>query len=531
MARKVVDLTIRLKDGVTGTLNKINSGLKNTQAVAVGLAKAAAVGFAAIGTAAAAVGVAVNKAFQFETAQVQLKSLLGSTEAAQKRFEELKRFSAETPFQLQGILQASRLLTVFSENAMGGADSLRSIGDAAAVSGQSIEDVSFWVGRAYSMLKGGKPFGEAAMRLQEMGILTAAGRTEIENMVKAGAPLEETFGRLQEELGRFDGGMKALSETGAGLVSTLKDNWTIAVAEFGEELMVLSKDSIQEAIDQVKRLTESGDIAYWASEAARTFSFLKDAIESIAGPISKVVNAVTGGIRAIGGFIGGVAGGVSSGEGFGAIRAGIEQARIANDEYKARKDAFKKAYQEERQIRKLQAESLTQEEFSARDSEIKEETQAQKEAIKEVAEEADIAVASAGETFADSLSEAFEEKLPEISSDILSAGIAAPVAAAVAPDGGGGIQDLGGATDLFSALTRGGELGGLTSGKALEEIKELLHGSPEQMAEALQAAMEEVFSSPIEIEAESLRSELGQMKDILDDMLELQADRLGGVLN
>jgi len=294
MAKKVISLTIKLKDGVSGVLKRINGGIMRTTAAFKtmgklgasafrGLAKVGAVAMGALTASILAVGASVKTAFKFETAKVQLKALLGSMEAATARFNELREFSAKTPFQLPGILKASRLLTVFSEGALGGAKSLESIGDAAAVAGQDISDVAFWIGRAYSMLKGGKPFGEAAMRLQEMGILTAKGRDEIEKMVKAGAPFEKTFARLEQEMKRFEGGMKDLSATGDGLISTLKDNWTIAVATFGNAFMDAAKGGITTMIETIQRLVKDGTITKWAEQAKSAFDLIAETAKIIAG--------------------------------------------------------------------------------------------------------------------------------------------------------------------------------------------------------------------------------------------------------
>lgn len=294
MASKVVNLTIKLKDGVSGVLARIRGGIGRTatgfkvlSGIGVkafkGLAVAGVASFGVLTAAALAVGKAVKTAFSFETAKVQLKALLGSMDAAVERFNELREFSAKTPFQLPGILKASRLLTVFSEGALGGAKSLEAIGDAAAVAGQDISDVAFWVGRAYSMLKGGKPFGEAAMRLQEMGILTAGGRDEIEKMVKAGASFEDTFARLEKELQRFKGGMKDLSATGDGLISTLKDNWTIAVATFGNAFMDAAKGGITTMIETIQRLVQDGTITKWAEQAKKALDLIAETAKIIVG--------------------------------------------------------------------------------------------------------------------------------------------------------------------------------------------------------------------------------------------------------
>lgn len=341
MADKRVNLIISLKDGVSSGLSKIRSGFASVGEAAQKLYFTSKVVAAGIKTAFSAIAGPIQKAFDFETAKVQLKSLLGSVSEASQRFEELKKFSAETPFQLPDILKASRLLTVFSEGALGGAESLRSIGDAAAVSGQNISDVSFWVGRAYSMLKGGQPFGEAAMRLQEMGILTSAGRQEMEELQKSGAKFSVVWNRLNKDLNRSSGGMAELSQTGNGLVSTLKDNWTIAVATFGDTFLDLSKNVLSSAIDSIKRFTEDGSIERWASntkifiqDVITATKALKPAFDVLLGAGKKIA----AGVRASGAYAGGFAGTLASG---GNIKEAFsfagESAKNAQFEFEARK--------------------------------------------------------------------------------------------------------------------------------------------------------------------------------------------------
>ena len=278
--------------------NAIKSGIASASRslnVLKGVAIRVAAGIAA---AFAAIAATVKKAFDFERAKVQLKTLLGSADAADKRFSELKMFSAKTPFQLEGILEADRHLTTFSEGLLGGAKSLKLVGDAAASTNNSIESVSFWFGRAFSMLKAGKPFGEAAMRLQEMGILSAKARNEMENLQKSGAGADKIYSVLTRDFARFNGGMEDLSQTGHGLFSTLKDNWTLALAEFGEKFADIAKRDIQTLISAIQNLRENGSIEAWATQTLR---FLKAVGHGIA-TVAKPFRALFGGGQKSGGM-------------------------------------------------------------------------------------------------------------------------------------------------------------------------------------------------------------------------------------
>ena len=155
-----------------------------------------------------------------EIASVQFKVFTGNAIAARKHVKELTDFAARTPFQFEQVAQASRLLKTFDADMTAGAQTLRIIGDAAAGVSAEFGEVAMWFGRAIDALKAGRPFGEASARLQELGILSGTARGEIERLASEGG---DAIGALVEVFEKFDGSMKDLSETTAGLESTGKD--------------------------------------------------------------------------------------------------------------------------------------------------------------------------------------------------------------------------------------------------------------------------------------------------------------------
>lgn len=161
---------------------------------------------------------------QFETFETQFTTLLGSVDAAKERLEDLSRFGVETPFELPEVVEGSRLLQTFGGDALAATENLRMVGDLAAGVNQPIQSLAFWIGRMYSALQGGQPFGEAAMRLQEMGVLTPELRTEMEKLQKSGAEGNEIWERFSEVAGgKFAGNMERLSKTFQGVMSNLAD--------------------------------------------------------------------------------------------------------------------------------------------------------------------------------------------------------------------------------------------------------------------------------------------------------------------
>lgn len=159
-----------------------------------------------------------------ETSTLQFTTLMGDAEKARQHVEGLFRFAAETPFETGPIINASRLLQTFGGDALNSEANLRLVGDAAAAAGRDIGEVAFWVGRAYSSIQAGKPFGEAAMNLQEMGVMSATARARLEELQKSGASADEVWAAFTDELHKFDGAMKLQAGTWQGLTSTISDN-------------------------------------------------------------------------------------------------------------------------------------------------------------------------------------------------------------------------------------------------------------------------------------------------------------------
>lgn len=179
---------------------------------------------AAVGAAAAGIFRGIQSNIQFEKFEAQFATLLGSTAAAQKQIAALSTFAAKTPFELPGVITAQKNLLVLGGAAAATQENLTLVGNAAAAAGQPIEEVSFWISRAYSAMQNGQPFGESAMRLQEMGILGGEARVMLEELQKEGAKGPELWAKFASSINAPTDAMDKLGKTWEGLTSTLTDN-------------------------------------------------------------------------------------------------------------------------------------------------------------------------------------------------------------------------------------------------------------------------------------------------------------------
>lgn len=198
-------------------------------------------------------GLEVIKNLEF--LETQFKPLLNGAALAKERIKELFVFAATTPFQLPGIVEASRVLEVLTQGALSTGKALTMIGDAAAVAGQPLENVAFWVGRLYDALQSGAPIGEAVMRLQEMGLISGKTRRQLEQLTANGTEFSELWAVVENDLKRAEGGMRDLSQTLGGLETTLADTRDAMAAAFGQPFLEAEKDSIRNTIALTEAFT------------------------------------------------------------------------------------------------------------------------------------------------------------------------------------------------------------------------------------------------------------------------------------
>ena len=219
----------RAMGGVGGMFSGLGRSLGTAATFAAPMAGLALtlgpVGAAAIGTTAAFAGLgkAIASAGEIQSFTTSMATLLGGTDKARERMAELSRFAADTPFELPGVVKASKLLQTLTNGALATGDGLRLVGDLAAISGQPFEELAMHVGRLYQGLMDGRPVGESMQRLQELGLVSGATRTKLENLQQAGSKGGGVWRVAAADLMRYSGEMQRQSMTWGGVMSNFAD--------------------------------------------------------------------------------------------------------------------------------------------------------------------------------------------------------------------------------------------------------------------------------------------------------------------
>lgn len=238
-------------------------------------------------------GASLKLASDFEQTQVAFTTMLGDADKAKTLFNELRDFSASTPFEFPEIRDAGRSLLAFGVSADDVTESLRRIGDISAGVGAPVGEIAELYGKAKVQ---GRLFAEDINQFQGRGIpilqnlaaVLGVSTSEVKNLVekgKVGFPeLEAAFQRMTNEGGQFAGMMEAQSQTLGGLFSTLKDNVTLLLADLGTQIV--------DTFDLKTKLTGAIEFLGGLSEKIRNFAQSNPEMFKLAVSLAAVAAAI-----------------------------------------------------------------------------------------------------------------------------------------------------------------------------------------------------------------------------------------------
>ena len=256
-------------------------------------------------------------AADFEKMGAGFEILLGSAEKAQKRLEALQKMSMATPFEPKELIAASKMLQAMGGETLAVGEGLEMIGDAAAISGRSLEEVARHTGRIMAGLTPGQSVMEPLRQLQEMGAIGKEGfealeklNTEMVSGSRAAMTNADAYKELSSAFSATAGGMERLSETTSGKVSTMRGHLDMLRIAFGtgvNEGLVKGLDAMNEQLPKwMEKSKALGDaIGVGISEAIKgntellelQIAFLMQKLAAIAGAV--FVQALGGVFRSL----------------------------------------------------------------------------------------------------------------------------------------------------------------------------------------------------------------------------------------
>lgn len=224
----------------------------------VGFAAKGALGLAAVGTAAATMGL--STASQLEQVKIGFTSMLGSAEKAGSFLKDLQNFANATPFEFTQLTGAAQRFLAMGFAAKDVIPMLKSVGDAVAAMGGGAENIDAVTTALTQMQVKGKVSGEEIMQLSEQGIpalqiladkfgVSTAQMTKMisngEVMSKKAIPaIIDGLSNGTKHVAGFGGMMQKQSESMKGKWSTLMDSLQMGLGNLASMALPLAKKGI-----------------------------------------------------------------------------------------------------------------------------------------------------------------------------------------------------------------------------------------------------------------------------------------------
>jgi tape measure domain-containing protein len=248
---KLGDLVVRI-GADTRDLNKslgrvqrnMRSMSSNFERLGQSMTRSLTLPIAAFGAAA------VKSAADLETLETSFVSLTGGAQQAAMMMQQLNEFTANTPFQIEAVANAARQLIASGTEVSQVNTQLQFLGDIAATSGSSIEEIAAIFAKVNAK---GKVELENLNQLAERGIPIFKALADATGLpadaLGAGAVSVDEFNRVlqgfAEQGGFAAGAMDRLSKTAAGRFSTALDNAKLALANVGEQVLPFVNEGLQ----------------------------------------------------------------------------------------------------------------------------------------------------------------------------------------------------------------------------------------------------------------------------------------------
>jgi len=198
--------------------------------------------------------LAVKSAADLEKLEASFVSLTGGVDQAAAMMKQLNEFTASTPFQIENVANAARQLIASGTKVSEVNDQLRFLGDIAATSGVTIEEIAAIFAKVNAK---GKVELENLNQLAERGVPIFKALADATGLpadsLGAGAVSVQQFNDVlksfAEEGGFAAGAMERLSETASGRFSTAVDNAKFALANVGEQILPIVNKGLEQATE------------------------------------------------------------------------------------------------------------------------------------------------------------------------------------------------------------------------------------------------------------------------------------------
>ena len=300
--------------GIGSALKTVGSNLMNIKA-----------GFDMLVGVVSKVGQTIKSAFDMARLENNFKFLIGSADEARKHMQSLYELGRTPPFGTKEFASASKSLMILTNNVLGGKESLQMLGDVADGVGVPIETMAENIGYLYAMIRDGEPITRATKQLVRMGAISPEVASQMEEMQKAGKPLNEIWNTLTTSLTKFNGSMENTANSAGGKVQEFIGHWEEAKTKIGISIAEIADKHMVKLIDKMEELNNNNGFKEWADDSINW-------IGKVGSSIGSALGVVYNGAKDFGDTIGTMIGGFSEGGVSGMMKVGKDLLNAQQEE-------------------------------------------------------------------------------------------------------------------------------------------------------------------------------------------------------
>ena len=237
---------------------------------------------------------------KMEQYQTGLTTLLGSEEEAAAVMEQIRQDAARTPFDVESLTQANRMLIATGISAEDARDTVMNLANAVSATGGGSNELSRMAANLQQIKNVGKAT-EMDMRQFAMagidlyGILSEMTGKSVEELHKYEIGYDAISAALayaSEEGGKFYGAMEAQSQTFNGRLSTLKDNALQLAGSLTNDLFnQLSGTALPMVMDWVATLLDAAETGGIEGAIAAAKNILSNLLQTFLDSLPELMDA------------------------------------------------------------------------------------------------------------------------------------------------------------------------------------------------------------------------------------------------
>jgi hypothetical protein len=185
----------------------------------------------------------------------QFTQFLGNVDAARKRVGELYQFVTNSRFNISEVSNASKVLTILSNGALGGRKTLEQLGGISKATNVDFQELAVTVAQLNGQIRKGENIGGSLRNLQQLGVISESSATQIMALSASGASSTAVWTAVASELDKVSASAKNITPSMEDLEDRASKAREAMAAKFGEPFLAAERESLRHTIELTEALT------------------------------------------------------------------------------------------------------------------------------------------------------------------------------------------------------------------------------------------------------------------------------------